>query len=275
MKVKVENISYSIYQHQQNRTLPSLLLLHGFMGGGQVFAHLIKQLSEFCNPITIDLLGHGSTEGTSSSERYKPEYQLNDLHSIIKELETTNLFLHGYSMGGRLALRFALRYPNLISGLILESSNYGIEDPQQKEDRIQVDEQRAKAIEQDFDRFLNEWQKLPLFKNDINVPEELRFQYDEVQRRQNPAYLASSLRGFGTAAMPSVKEELEQLTIPVLLLAGELDKKYRQILGEMESKISSCRFHIIKDAGHRIHLENPQAFLDHLKAFVLCSSGNR
>ncbi len=174
-------------------------------------------------------------------------------------------------MGGRLALRFALRYPELVSGLILESSNYGIEDQEQRARRKKLDEERARAIETDYEAFLQEWQQLPLFNNGASVPDELQQHYLDIQKQQSPQAIANSLRGFGTAQMPSVKDELHQLQMPALLLAGQQDPKYRDILQQMEELIPNSKFHIIKDAGHRIHLENPRAFLDHLKAFLLCA----
>ncbi|MDZ7694430.1 MAG: alpha/beta hydrolase [Balneolaceae bacterium] len=66
-------------------------------------------------------------------------------------------------------------------------------------------------------------------------------------------------------------EKLPQLSVPALLLAGQHDKKWK-ILLEMEKLIPRNKFHIIKDAAHRVHLENPEAFLAKVKAFVLCAS---
>lgn len=272
MELTVNNVSYNLVLHQQNPSLPCLLMLHGFMGSGRVFSHLLPRLSSFCNPVTLDLLGHGDTGAPPQAERFSLEYQLEDLLGVINALAPSNLFLHGYSMGGRLALRFALEHPSLISGLILESTNYGIEDEEQQKRRLKLDEQRAKSITNDYDAFLNEWSKLDLFDNGLPVPTDLHEHYRKIQSLQNPAAMAKSLRGFGTATMPSVKDRLHQLDRPVLLLAGAEDPKYRGIMNEMETLIPNSKFYIIRNAGHRIHLEHPLAFLDQLKAFILCAS---
>lgn len=272
MKLDINGITYHLDRHQQAPTLPTLLLLHGFMGSGRAFGHLIPRLKKTCNPITLDLLGHDRTGAPENPERFSLDRQLADLHQIVNQLESSALFLHGYSMGGRLALRFALQYPELITGLILESSNYGIEQEEKRKERKKIDEQRAQAIEADYSSFLDEWQKLPLFDSGISAADELSNHYKEIQTQQRASAMANSLRGFGTAQMPSVKDQLHQLQVPALLMAGQHDQKYRSILREMEEHIANSKFHIIKDAGHRIHLENPSAFIDHLKAFLLCAS---
>ncbi|MDR8391112.1 2-succinyl-6-hydroxy-2,4-cyclohexadiene-1-carboxylate synthase [Aliifodinibius sp. S!AR15-10] len=275
MEIRVNNISYFLEYHQQEPTLPSLLMLHGFMGSGRAFKHLINPLSRFCNPITIDLLGHGQTQDPGEPERYAVEHQLHDLFEIIAGIDGQGLFLHGYSMGGRLALRFAIQNPDMIKGLILESTNYGIEEKNQRKQRMKLDEERVQAIETDFEEFLSSWHKLPIFKNGTDHSEELVEHYKTIQQNQRPCAIANSLRGFGTAQMPPVKEKLQQLNMPVLLLAGEADTKYRDILDEMDQLIPKSKHHIIKDAGHRIHLENPAAFVDQVQAFIFSSSCNR
>ncbi|MFH5831103.1 2-succinyl-6-hydroxy-2,4-cyclohexadiene-1-carboxylate synthase [Halalkalibaculum sp. DA3122] len=274
MKVIINRISYHLVKHQQDPSLPCLLLLHGFMGSGRVFDHLIKPLSRFVNPVTLDLLGHGRTPGADSAERYHVDYQLEDLHSIVSCLNKEKIFIHGYSMGGRLALRYALQHPETVAGLILESTNYGITDPSERDRRLKLDEQRAAAIESDFSHFLSDWQQLPLFRHQADIPEEMVSSYKAIQQRQDPVNMARSLRGFGTARMPPVKHSLFQLCMPVLLLAGENDKKYRNILNEMDQDIPKSKFHIIRKAGHRIHLEHPRAFIDQVKAFVFSSACN-
>lgn len=268
----VNRIEYNVSIHQQDSSLPVLLLLHGFMGSGKAFDHLITPLSEFCNPVTVDLLGHGKTEKPGNADRFSLTFQLEDLHQIIRKLHASPIFLHGYSMGGRLALRFALKHPGLLKGLILESTNFGLPTSEQKSDRKKIDEERARHIETDFHDFLDKWQQMPLFNNGVEIPGELSQQYRQIQESQESAAMANSLRGFGTAQMPSVRKELFRLSMPTLLIAGEHDEKYRKILSEMEKLIPRNKFHIIKDAGHRVHLENPGVFLAKVKAFVLCTS---
>ncbi len=268
MKLTVRNCTYHLDIHRQKNDLPTLLLLHGFMGSGRVFDHLIDRLEEFCNPVTLDLIGHGKTGMPAETARFTVSEQIRDLHKIINQLEPGKIYLHGYSMGGRLALRYAIEYQDELKGLILESTNYGIEDTQHKTEREELDEERAQQIEKDFGYFLKEWSNLPLFNTGLSTPEDLRDTYNSVQREQDEYAMANSLRGFGTAKMPSVRSKLTELKLPVLLLAGEADEKYCRIMKEISGLLTQSRFEIVKDAGHRVHLENPDSFVERLRLFV-------
>lgn len=268
MKLSVRNCTYHLDIHRQKNDFPTLLLLHGFMGSGRVFDHLTDSLKEFCNPVTLDLIGHGKTDKPAETRRFTVTEQIRDLHEIINQLEARNIYLHGYSMGGRLALRYAIDHQDILKGLILESTNYGIEDLENKIEREGLDEERARQIEKDFDYFLKEWSNLPLFNTGLSTPDDLRDIYKNVQQEQDEYAMANSLREFGTAKMPSVKSELSELKLPTLLLAGEADEKYCRIMKEMSGLLPASRFKIAKNAGHRVHLENPDAFIERIRQFI-------
>lgn len=268
MKFKINDISYFVNRHQQFEDKPNLILLHGFMGSGKGFEYLIEALCSFCNPITVDLLGHGQTGGAESPARFAVDQQVEDLNKLIPQLSDALPYLYGYSMGGRLALRFAIEHPVAIRGLILESTNYGLENEHDIRKRKQLDEKRARAIENNFKSFLKEWQQLPLFRTENSLSEEKLHPYRAIQNQQKATQMAHSLRGFGTAEMHSVKNELAGLEIPVLLLAGEADLKYVKIARQMHQQLPTSDLSIIPKAGHRIHIEHPRNLVNSIKSFI-------
>jgi 2-succinyl-6-hydroxy-2,4-cyclohexadiene-1-carboxylate synthase len=275
MKLAINGIRYHIKKHQKGVNKPDFLLLHGFMGSGQNFKDALPLLTKFANPVTIDLLGHGETEGADSPERFAVEQQVADLKSLIREIFETPPFLHGYSMGGRLALRYALAYPQTIRGLIIESANYGLEAQNLIKDRKQIDEERAQAIEADFSSFVEEWQTLSIFNSGQPEPKKAAKFYESIQEQQNPKQMANSLRGFGTASMESVKAELSTLNLPVLILAGEGDSKYKEIGCEMHELFRQSTLNIIPNAGHRVHRDQPDAFVMAVKNFMMTIIGRQ
>lgn len=268
MRITANGIRYHADIHIRIKSYPYLVLLHGFMGSGNAFSHLLDRVSKFANPVTIDLLGHGKTEGTGEPDRYTVQRQIDDLYVVLSRLEAGPLFLHGYSMGGRLALRYALAYPATLTGLILESAHSGIENHRAREERIAADEERARALAEDYGSFLDRWSRLPLFNNGITVPRDLQHRYVAMQSRQNPAFMAGSLRGFGAGTMASVRNRLHRLEIPVLLLAGERDEKYVTAQAGMDDLLPDSRFRRMEGAGHRVHLENPDAWIEAVRPFV-------
>lgn len=265
--IKIRNQSYTYQVHRSRENVPFLLMLHGFMGSARAFTHLLERLSKFCNPITVDLLGHGSSSHESDPERFLEEEQVEDLLELTDRLNLFPLFLHGYSMGGRLALKTALASPGQFKGLILESSTCGLPGDERRKRRIS-DEGRARLIEEDYLQFLEKWEEAELFEApEDNGSSSLLKLYHEIHRQQEPACMAASLRGFGTGRMKSACDQLENFYHPVLLITGSEDKKYQKINTRMGRKFPEARLKVLK-AGHRVHLDNPAAFINELKSFI-------
>lgn len=265
--VRTNSTNYAVYIHQQDENLPSLLMLHGFMGDHRAFEHLLEPLSSFCNPVTVDLLGHGASSRPGEPKKYEEKQQLWDILALIQHLNFSPLFLHGYSMGGRLTLKTALARPELFEGLILESTHCGIMDENARNERRQTDEVRAQKIEQDFEAFLARWETLDLFKAPLESSMALTQKYQHMQSEQSPAALAASLRGFGTGLMPPVCGQLEDLDRRVLLLAGSADAKYQRLNRKLVNQFPNAVFTSIK-AGHRVHLDNPSEFTENIESFM-------
>lgn len=230
-----------------------------------MFSSHLDRLMAFCNPITIDLLGHGDTKTEPNPKRFEAEEQTEDLFSVLDRLQFSSLFMHGYSMGGRLAVQFAIKYPKMISGLILESTHCGIETPELRRDRVQKDEERALALESHQDNFLKEWRNLPLFGSDKQSDNE---PYNKIMENQDSALMAASLRGFGAGTMPSVWEEFSNLELPVGLIAGKNDEKYVDKMSKMAQLCPESTFEIIDDAGHRVHSDQPEKWVQFLNRFI-------
>lgn len=228
------------------------------MGSGKVFDHLIEDLTSFCNPITIDLAGHGKTKSPDDPKFYSTKRQVEQLESIIHRLQFDNLYLYGYSMGGRLAFQMIASHPELFSGAIIESSHCGILSEEERSERQILDENRAKGIQQNFDDFLQKWMKLPLFQH---TPAGMKSVYQRIMRAQDPKTISASLRGFGPGVMPPVCNQIKNTDLPLTLIAGKLDQKYVQRMSEISDVHDQTSLHIIEDAGHRVHADQPEKLI--------------
>lgn len=259
------NFFYHLEIHQNTKGIPYLFLMHGFMGSGAVFSKLIDTIRGFCNPVTIDLLGHGETEGSDMPESYSHKHQVSDLKSVLDRLALDDLYIYAYSMGGRLALHLVMNHPKLCNGLILESSGCGIQEKESRNKRKNLDEERAFEIKSDFKSFIKKWNRNSLFQNSSAKNED---EYNQYLRKQAPEYMAASLRGFGNGVMPPVCDKLEQLQVPCLLLTGSEDQKYRSQMSEMEKNIPEAELAIIKKAGHRIHFDRPEKIAKIIQPFL-------
>lgn len=245
----------------------AILFLHGFMGSGADWVGEISALDERFYCIAPDLPGHGSSLGLPP-DAYTIGGTTQTLLDLLDELGIRRSTLVGYSMGGRLALYLSLRYPEWCSGLFLESASPGIEDAEERDSRRRSDEERAERLESgDFETFLNEWYRQPLFAS-LARREELLRETIRVRLRNDPAELARSLRGMGAGSQPSLWGELVRLQAPTLTLTGELDEKYAGISRRMASLNPHIRATVIPGAGHGVSLEGPEAYLSSLVRFL-------
>lgn len=266
MKLFANGVTYHAEITARAPDKPDLLMLHGFMGSGRGFTELTKHLSHQCNPVTVDLVGHGQTiTPTTDPGRFSTGQQVSDLLSILDRFQFSNLWLYGYSMGGRLAQHLYLADPVRFRGLILESTHCGITDPEKRSQRRTTDEEKAREIETNFTAFLERWKTLDLF-NGPSSPKTRH--YDTVMNRQNPQLMAASLRGFGAGSMPPVCDKLSKIFGPTLLICGSLDQKYVDKMREMNHLMPVSNYSVVSGAAHRVHADQPHKTAILLTQFI-------
>ena len=252
------NVHYQIFNPQAEKTL---VFLHGFTGSTKTWDEVIESFEETYRIITIDLMGHGLTDAPYIVQRYSMEEQVELLHNFFEARRIPSFTLIGYSMGGRVALAFTMKYAEMVEQLILESSSPGLKTEEEREARRKSDRALAEKIEKDgLEAFVEQWENIPLFESQKSLPETKQQAIREERLSQRVIGLANSLRGMGTGSQPSYWDDLKNFTKPVLLITGELDKKFQQKANDMKEKFLSCKNVIVSGVGHAIHVENPQIF---------------
>ena len=224
---------------------------HGFLGLSSDFKILERELSIALK--THDLIGHGS-----HISDHEQEFSTKKQCEYWQEHLPQGSILLGYSMGGRLALQIACSTPNRLKGLILVGGSAGLSAPIERAKRQEWDYAMARSVEEGIDAFLIAWTGMEIIASQQNIEAKHLQKMQENRRRQNPEMLAKSMRSFGTGTMPSCWEELSKVDIPVLLLTGEHDLKYRKIAEEMQRILPRAQMFIVEDAGHCCHLEAPK-----------------
>lgn len=253
-----ENVAYKVRVIGQGKPV---LLLHGFTGTGETWNEFTDEFKHCYQFIIPDLIGHGKTEAPLFSERYDIANVAKDLDFILNELSIKKAAVVGYSMGGRLALTFAIRYPEKVGKLVLESASPGLETAEQQLARRKSDAELAAMItNKGIMSFIDFWENIPLFASQVNLDDVQRRRIKKERLSHDPRGLANSLIGMGSGQQPSWWGHLSHLTIPVLLLTGEWDQKFVSLANRMATLFENVENITISESGHAVHVEQSQKF---------------
>jgi 2-succinyl-6-hydroxy-2,4-cyclohexadiene-1-carboxylate synthase len=270
MIIQYENIKLNLeHLTEFDPSKKSILFLHGFTGSANDWTNVFQKIDKRFNKIAIDLIGHGKSSSPSSVNYYVVDSLVNQIEHVISNLRLKETILCGYSMGGRVALNFAISKPDLIKGLILESASAGFKNGKERDARKKSDEELAAFIENNsLEDFAAMWLDQELFGT------LRRFSNDKLKRmkeeiaKNSKIGLTNSLRGFGTGVMPYLVSEVVKLKIPVFLITGGLDDKFTQININLKKSFPSAKHKILTTAGHNTHLEEPKKFIEAVNSFL-------
>jgi 2-succinyl-6-hydroxy-2,4-cyclohexadiene-1-carboxylate synthase len=250
---------------------PPVVMLHGFTGSRTTWLDLVRELQDSFCTFSFDLIGHGRSGSPQEIEHYLMNNAVDDLVSAVRSLGIEKAVWLGYSLGGRTALQVWKRHPDVVSGLILEGASSGIATCEERNLRRESDEALAQLLVEDgIEAFVGHWESMALWKSQkINLSESSQVALQAQRLAQREIGLANSLRGMGTGAQSWLGEDLKNIEVPVLLIAGSLDDKYSQIAREMAEQIPDSQVELIADAGHASHIEKPEQVHKVIKDFLL------
>jgi len=203
-----------------------LVFLHGFLGSPEDWLPVCSYLPP-CHCIGIELPGHGKTPFTKNFFEAMPPIP--------------HMHLIGYSMGGRLALQYAVKFPEKIASLTLLSAHCGLHSAKEKKERILIDTNWAKKMHFCFKTFLQEWYAQPIFYGFI--PDL------SVRLKHNPTELSRTLLHYSLGNQSRLSPQKAHIIV------GMHDTKYRSFFPDAT---------VIPKAGHMVHLENPKAVATNL-----------
>lgn len=242
-----------------------ILWFHGFMGNSHDWLDLTRHhFSDFCN-VMVDLPGHGLTHLPSQMNFSEA------LKTLVNQLGNAGIefcISVGYSMGGRVLFHLHENHPAFIKAQVFLSSAPGLKSQTERDARAQADKQLMNRLDSEgFTPFLEDWYAAELFGNIRDNP---RLYMDLISSRCHNEInqLRRSLILMGNGALPSLWGSLKNISVPTLLLTGELDSKYYQLNQEMHDRIPGSAHYQIEEAGHAFHLEKPVETALRLRQFL-------
>ena len=246
-----------------------LLLVHGFMGRGAVWAPLARSLVRDHRVVVVDLPGHGRSAIPPDPARASVERMADDLATILERTDCVPAEVLGYSLGARVALRLAVAHGDAVRRLVLESPSAGLPSEAERRSRRVADEERSAHLERDgVDAFVDAWEREPVFASFARLPADRAARVRADRRRNRAAGLAASLRGAGQGSMEPLHDRLAGVRAPTLVIAGALDPVGRARAQDVAAGIPGARLEIVATAGHAPHVERPATFRSLVRMFL-------
>lgn len=194
-------------------------------------------------------------------ERYPSRMLDHSEHSFEGRLgeiaaEGEGAVLVGYSLGGRLALRAAIRSPESFKAVVTVGATAGIDEGPLRVARAAADEKLASWIEAaSMEDLVSLWERQPLFADQSDALVEAQRAGRLLQDQRSLALL---LRTAGQGVLEPVWHELSQLELPVLAMAGARDDGYTRAAKRIASTAPRGRAALVEDAGHAPQLQRPE-----------------
>lgn len=265
MFITIDNIQYhAVFKGTGPQ---KMICFHGFAENLSTWESIHFQDYQM---VLVDLIGHGKSDQPYSIQPYRLPVMIRHIHLLIQQIGLPKYAMMGYSMGGRIALAYALTYSQEVDLLILESASYGECGFVNRIRRRRKDQQLARSIrENGVEWFKRYWSGLDIFASQKKLPEDVRYKIGERRLSNAPHALANTLLGSGQGRFPCLKKKIGQLTMPVLYINGEYDTKYQQMGREFKQLNPRIFQTIIPGVGHNTHTEDPQAFSEAVKNFCV------
>jgi len=227
-----------------NKIHPTILMIHGAGQTGKTWENqfeILRDQAKF-NTVIVDLPGHGKSIGPGCSRIN--EYK-NFLKYFCDELDLKHLILVGHSMGGGIAQRYTIDYPQSVNSLILVATGA----------RLRVAKETLNLVKSDYGRFC---EIAPSRAFADSSPDELKEEFKLGLLSMPPEVV---FQDFIACDEFDITGDVEAIEVPTLIISGDQDiltpVKYGEYLHE---KIKNSTLQVIRDAGHFMMKEKPHEF---------------
>jgi 3-oxoadipate enol-lactonase len=243
-----------LYYEEQGRGTPVVMLhgggldLHNWDGQFDVLARSYRA-------IRYDARGHGrSKTGAQGDFSYRE-----DLYRLMRHLDVPKVVVMGLSLGGCVAIDFALTHPEMVLALIPVSSGLtGYEYVGKSFLDWQKSVQEARSLDGAVDAYMRCWMDGP-----SRAPEQV----DPTLRNKVRQIAMGSFGGsaacmpFDRPAQPPAMGRLPEIGVPTLVVVGDIDMAdIHEVADTVRDGVPEARKVVIRGAAHLANMEKPQEF---------------
>lgn len=254
---------------------PVLIILHGLFGSSDNWTTIAKHLSNDFTVILPDQRNHGQSP---HSEIHDYESMRNDLHELVKDLSVEKFFLAGHSMGGKTAISFAVKWPEMLQGLLIADIS-----PFRGDDNVGSEHSyHAKILKTMLDLDLDKIQSREDAESELKKsglpPKIIGFIMKNMKRTEEKRFewklnAPVLLKNLEYIMKPMERDSAYSSRVtgfPVIFLRGSnSDYLPPEDYADILDIFPAAEFIEIPNAGHWLHADNPEAVIKSIRRFLL------
>lgn len=248
--------------YRENGEGKAIIILHGVFGSSDNWMSIARDLSTTHKVYTLDQRNHGQS---FHSDRFDYPSMVEDLKGFIEENEIVNPILIGHSMGGKVAMSFAMEYQSLLQKLIvvdIAPRSYPIHHDKILNGLSSIDldslESRGEA-DQKLAQFVSDPSVRNFLLKNLSRDDEGKFKW-----KINLPIIRMNIERVGMGLAGDSQFEKETLFIRGSLSDYVLDSDLEVI----SKRFPNSKVETIENAGHWVHAEQPVLFLDVVREFI-------
>ncbi len=247
--IDVGDIQLATWEHGHGEPF---VLVHGFTGSSLDWVDVVDPLAATHRVLTLDQRGHGRSSNTGDEATYSFDQLVADFGSYVDAVGLESFHLLGHSMGGMMAMRYALAAPDRLKSLILMDTAAAPAKGAPEMMRTGLQLAREHGLNAVFEAISPFLATSP--RGEITL-ERMRTKWGQMDVA---AFLAL---GAELLEHESVLDQLATLRIPTTVILGENDHGLRHASEALAAAIPGAHFAIIPNAGHSPQEDDPAAWL--------------
>ncbi len=237
---------------------PALVFVNGLGTDLRIWDEVVPHFSARCRIVRHDKRGHGLSDAPPGP--YNLAYHADDLRALLDGLNIDEAVVVGTSVGGMVAMQFALDYPNRVKGLVLCGTAPKIGNTDFWEARIAAIKEQGMA--KMGKTILERW-FAPGYADEF--PAHKRGFYHMLARMDTDGYIATC----GTLRDCDLTPCLDEISVRTLVLCGAEDTATPpDLVRGLANGLPNARFELIDGAGHTPCVEQPDDLAAHIKTYL-------
>lgn len=242
---------------------PTLIFVVAWIWTAEFWLPQVNYFSQNFKMVTVDMRGTGKSD--KPTDNYTLDLYVEDLNSIIEELQEENIILIGECIGASIAVKYVAKYPGKVSKLVLVSGSpkfMATEDFPHGFSQHEAEQQFA-ALEKSYPIWLRGFLELIFPEPGTEYLKEWAFRMSQ----KTPKTIASnSLKNLFEA---DLRPLLKRINIPTLIMNGQNDGAVRPKGAEyMHKNIQESKMYTFNDIGHFPSITAAEKFNKILKEFI-------